>query len=324
MKTRGRVVPLRAMPIVSSALGAVVGGGVGAGAAVDVDRDRPGRSRRRRSIVSAPPSVRDVDVVERRLAAGHATRSARPATTDVCPRRSRRRRRRRRRCRWRRRCRPRRRRSPSKALRSTLAVSRSVPAEVVDGDGVGAAERADVRRLDAVEVHRDAGDVADQAHARAVGRDVDLLADVGAVEVQRVAAALALDGVAAVARIPLEGVVAGAQLGGVGADVAVDEVVAGAAEQRVGAVAAARACRRRRRRRASGGSASPMPFWPMIVSAPPRPLDDELLDRGVVDRAARPGVTNAATAVPLRAMPMVSSASVPCRWWCRRRRRRRR
>ena len=86
---------------------------------------------------------------------------------------------------------------------------------------------------------RDGGDVAGQAHARAVGGDVDVLADVGAVEVQRVAAALAFDGVAAVARIPLEVVVAGAQQRGVGADVAVDEVVAGAAEQQVGAVAAA-------------------------------------------------------------------------------------
>ena len=64
-------------------------------------------------------------------------------------------------------------------------------------------------------------------------------AGVGAVEVQGVAAALAFDGVAAVARIPLEAVVAGAQQRGVGTDVAVDEVVAAAAEQEVGAVAAA-------------------------------------------------------------------------------------
>ena len=92
--------------------------------------------------------------------------------------------------------------------------------------------------LDAGEVHGDGGDVAEEAHARAVGGDVDVLADVGAVEVQRVVAALALDGVAAVARIPLEVVVAGAQLGGVGADVAVDEVVAGAADEHVVAVAA--------------------------------------------------------------------------------------
>ena len=61
---------------------------------------------------------------------------------------------------------------------------------------------------------------------------------VGAVELQGVLAALALDAVAAVARVPLEGVVAGAQLGAVGADVAVDEVVAGAADEGLGAVAA--------------------------------------------------------------------------------------
>ena len=47
----------------------------------------------------------------------------------------------------------------------------------------------------------------------AVGRDVDVLGDVGAVEQQRVVAALALDGVAAVARVPDEGVVAGAHQG---------------------------------------------------------------------------------------------------------------
>ena len=73
---------------------------------------------------------------------------------------------------------------------------------------------------------------------RAVGGDVDLLADVGAVEVERVAAALAVDGVAAVARVPLEAVVAGAQRRRVGADVAVDEVVAGAADEGLGAGAA--------------------------------------------------------------------------------------
>ena len=66
---------------------------------------------------------------------------------------------------------------------------------------------------------------------RAVGRGLDLLAGVGAVEGQRVGAGLAVDGVRAVARVPLERVVAGAHLCGVGADVAVDAVVAGAAEQ---------------------------------------------------------------------------------------------
>ena len=128
--------------------------------------------------------------------------------------------------------------SPSKPVRSTLVASRSVPVRSPTVMVSAAAEGADRRALDAVEVHRDGGDVAGQAHARAVGRDVDVLADVGAVEGQRVLAALAFDGVAAVAGIPLEGVVAGAELGGVGADVAVDEVVAGAADEGLGAVGA--------------------------------------------------------------------------------------
>ena len=81
-------------------------------------------------------------------------------------------------------------------------------------------------------------DVAGEAHPAAVRRDVDVLGDVRAVEQQRVGAGLALDGVAAVARVPLERVVAGAEERGVVALVAVDEVVAVAAEQHVGAVAA--------------------------------------------------------------------------------------
>ena len=65
--------------------------------------------------------------------------------------------------------------------------------------------------LDIVQVHGDGGDVAEKARALAVGRDVDVFADVGAVEQQRVDAGLAFDGVAAVARIPPERVVAGAE-----------------------------------------------------------------------------------------------------------------
>ena len=53
----------------------------------------------------------------------------------------------------------------------------------------------------------------------------------GAVEVHRVVAPLALDDVAAVARVPDERVVAGAHEGDVVAAVAVDDVVAGAAEE---------------------------------------------------------------------------------------------
>ena len=60
-------------------------------------------------------------------------------------------RRRRRRCRSRSRGRPLRRPAP----RSAFTFVTSVPVEVVDGDGVGAAERVEVDLLDAVGVHRD-------------------------------------------------------------------------------------------------------------------------------------------------------------------------
>ena len=82
--------------------------------------------------------------------------------------------------------------------------------QVADDDVVGAAERAEVDALDVVEVHRDVGDVAEEQHAAAVGDDVDVLAGVRAEEQHRVGAVLALDGVVAVAGIPLEDVVAGA------------------------------------------------------------------------------------------------------------------
>src|SRR3954471_16922004 len=155
--------------------------------------------------------------------------------------------------------------------------------EVADGDVVGAAEGAEVRLLDAVEVHGDGGDVAGDAYARAVGRDVDVLADVRAVELQRVVAGLAFDGVAAVAGVPLEGVGAGAELGGVGADVAVDVVVAGPAEQGVGAVAAGdRVIAVAAVDGEVGQRADAVLAGDRVRAA--QPLDEELLDAGVVDR----------------------------------------
>src|SRR5207249_7992900 len=69
-------------------------------------------------------------------------------------------------------------------------------------------------------------------------RQLDLLGRVAAVEQQCVGAVLAFEGVAAVAGIPVEGVLAGTQQGRVVAAVAVDRVVAVAAEQRLAAVAA--------------------------------------------------------------------------------------
>ena len=74
--------------------------------------------------------------------------------------------------------------------------------------------------------------------ALAVGRDCEFLVAVGAVEEQGIETVLALDRVAAVARIPLENVVAGAEEGEVVALLAVDEIIAVAAEQGVDAVAA--------------------------------------------------------------------------------------
>ena len=65
-------------------------------------------------------------------------------------------------------------------------------------------------RLDVVEVHRDVGDVAEEADPPAVGGDVDVLGDVGAVEQHPVEAGLALEGVVVVAGVPDEDVVAGA------------------------------------------------------------------------------------------------------------------
>ena len=112
------------------------------------------------------------------------------------------------------------------------------PGEVVDRDGVGAAQRVDLDVLDAVEVHGDVGDVAEQPHPAAIGRDVHVLGDVGAVEHQRIGAGLALDDVAAVARVPDERVVAVAEQGHVVAAAADHGVVAVATDERVGALAA--------------------------------------------------------------------------------------
>src|SRR5262245_20927433 len=110
--------------------------------------------------------------------------------------------------------------------------------EVVDRDGVGAAHGIDLDLLDAVEVHGDVADVAGKAHPLTIGGDDPVLADVGSIEYQRIRAGLAFDRVAAVARIPLEHVVAGAKEGDVVALIAVDEVFAIPAEETVGAAAA--------------------------------------------------------------------------------------
>ena len=109
--------------------------------------------------------------------------------------------------------------------------------EVVDVDRVGSAEGVEDDRLDVVRVHRDVGHVAEEPEAVAVRRQVDALGGAGAVEAHRVDAGLAFEGVAAVARIPDERVVARAHQRHVVAAVAVDGVVAVAAEQRLDAPA---------------------------------------------------------------------------------------
>ena len=110
----------------------------------------------------------------------------------------------------------------------------------VDGLHVGAGEVVDRHCVEppsalkstvsTVRIHRDRALGAEEAQTLTVRRQVDLLAAVGSVEQHRVGAVLALDGVAAVARIPDERVVARAEVADVVAPVPVDRVVAVAAE----------------------------------------------------------------------------------------------
>src|SRR5262245_12921701 len=106
-------------------------------------------------------------------------------------------------------------------------------AQVVHGNLVDAAAGREVDALDVIQIHDNAGDVAGKSDARAVGRDIDLLGDGGAVELHGVEAGLSLDDVVVVARVPDEGVVAGTHLGHVVTVPTIDEVVALAASQRI-------------------------------------------------------------------------------------------
>src|SRR5215207_9777600 len=110
--------------------------------------------------------------------------------------------------------------------------------QIADNDVIGTAESIHVDDLDAIEIYRDAADIARQPHALTIGRDVDVLAYIGAVEHQRVGAGLALDRVAAVARIPDEAVVTGAQQRHVVATPTGNCVVTVTAEQHIVALAA--------------------------------------------------------------------------------------
>src|SRR5262245_6979772 len=68
-------------------------------------------------------------------------------------------------------------------------------------------------------------------------RDVDVFADIGAVEQERVKAVAAVNYIAAVARIPDEFVIAGAELRCVIAAPAIDDVVAVTADEQIVAIA---------------------------------------------------------------------------------------
>ena len=130
----------------------------------------------------------------------------------------------------------------------------------------------------------------------------------GAVEVERVGAAVALDDVGPVARIPLHVVVAGTAVHRVDAAVAVHEVVAGPAEHRVPAVAAAHAVvagaavERQRGERAEAVARAER-----VVAG--RALDEQALDRATLKIGAP--VAYAVAVVPLGAMPIWSSPDVP-------------
>jgi hypothetical protein len=95
------------------------------------------------------------------------------------------------------------------AARSMATLVTSVPGEVADDGVVGAAQCVEPDGLDVVEVHHDVADVAEEQHPPAVGEDVEVLAVAAAIEQHGIGPGLTLDHVAAVARIPLEHVIAG-------------------------------------------------------------------------------------------------------------------
>src|SRR5262249_45520572 len=110
--------------------------------------------------------------------------------------------------------------------------------EVVDGDVIDPAACVEVDLFDPAQVHRDAAAVAGESGPRAVGRQIEVLVVVAAVEDHLVGAGPALDGVAGVARVPHERVVARSQRHRVSAAAAGDGVVTVTTDEQVVAVAA--------------------------------------------------------------------------------------
>src|SRR5690606_40729561 len=110
-------------------------------------------------------------------------------------------------------------------------------AEVADHEGVRTPERVDPHSLDVVDVEQYGADVAEQAHAAAVGGNLDGLVRVRSDEPHLVVAALALDHIVPVAFGPAESVVTGTEKHEVVARAAGHRIVALAADERVGALA---------------------------------------------------------------------------------------
>ena len=89
-----------------------------------------------------------------------------------------------------------------------------------------------------MDVHCDVRDIAGQAQPAAVGRQVEVFADVSAIELQRVGARLPFDDVAAITWIPDDDVIASSTQDGVTPATTNDSVVAVATNQDVIAIAA--------------------------------------------------------------------------------------
>ena len=110
--------------------------------------------------------------------------------------------------------------------------------EVVDSDVVRTTEGVEPDDLDIVRVHRDVGGLAEEGEPTAVRAHHDVVVargSPGSVEQHRVEAGAPLDHVTALARIPLERVVATAETPGVVAPAAVDVVLAAAGLELFGA-----------------------------------------------------------------------------------------
>ena len=149
--------------------------------------------------------------------------------------------------------------------------------------GVCAAAGVDVGGLDGAEIHRDVADVAEQVHVRAVGREFHVLGHVGAVEHQRVVAGAAVDGVAAVSRIPGEAVIAGTKRRRVATATSVDLIVTGPPDEHVITVTTAQDIITRTPIEGQRGEAC-QTVAPRDRVGPGEPLYVETLDRGGLGR----------------------------------------